>query len=70
MPVESKLGLLRKVGQNGLDADLDGLLLVVKIPAAIEVVLVDDGPPIEPFRPQNEVEGLAHRRFADVVSAH
>jgi hypothetical protein len=69
MTVESKFGLLRKIGQNRFDADLDRLLFVVKILAAMEVVFVDDGPPREPFWSQDEVEGLAHRRFADIVSA-
>jgi hypothetical protein len=66
--VESKLGLLRKVDQNRLDADLDRIFLIVKIAAAMEIVLVDDRPPIKALRPQNEVKGLAHGRFPDVVS--
>ena len=69
MTVKSKPGLLRKISQHRLDANLDWLLLIVEIAAAMKVVFVDDGPSIEPFRPQHEVEGLANRRFADVVSA-
>jgi hypothetical protein len=69
MAVKSKLGFLRKIGQHGLDAYLDRLLLTVEIATAMKVVLVDDGPAIEPLRPQHEVDGLANRGFSDVIAA-
>ena len=69
MTMEAELGLLRKIRQNRLYADLDGILLIVEIAAAMKVVLVDHGPSIEPLRSQHKVESLANRRFADVVSA-
>src|ERR1700761_6372907 len=46
MTVKSKLRLLRKIRQHGLDANLDGFLLVVQVAAAMEVVLVDNGSPV------------------------
>ena len=67
--VKSKLGLLWKIRQHGLDADLDRLLLIVEIPGAMKVMLVDHRPAIEPLGPQHEVESLANGRFPDVVAA-
>ncbi|WP_440144290.1 hypothetical protein [Bradyrhizobium canariense] len=63
--MKSKLSLLWKI----LDANLDRLLLIVKIPAAMKVMLVDHRPAIQPLGPQHEVESLANRRFPDVVAA-
>ncbi len=48
--MESKLGFLRKISQNRLDADLYRLFVVIKISTTIEVVLVNYGPSIEPLR--------------------
>ena len=36
----------------------------------MEVVLVDDGPPVEPLKAQHEVERLADRGLAHRVAAH
>jgi hypothetical protein len=69
MTVKSKFGLLRKVRQHGLDANLDRLFLMVEIAATMKVVLVDHRPPIEPLGPQHQVESLANRRFPDIVAA-
>lgn len=69
MTVKPKLGLLRKIRQHGLDANLDRLLLIVEIAATMEIVLVNHWSPIEAFRPQNEVKSLANGGLPDVVAA-
>ncbi len=50
MTMEAKLGFLRKISQDRLNADLYRLFVVVKISTTIEVVLVNDRPSIEPLR--------------------
>lgn len=68
MTMEAKFSLLWKIDENRFDADFDWFFLVIKISAAMEIVFVDDRPPIKALRPQNEIKGLAHSRFSDVVS--
>lgn len=46
MSMELQLGLRCQIGENGLDANLDRFLLRIEIPTAMEVVLVDDRPPV------------------------
>ena len=58
-----------EVGDDDLDLDGDRCVRGTQIDARVEVVFIDRWTAIQPLRSEYEVDGLEHRRFADVVIA-
>src|SRR5690606_21562692 len=69
--LEASLLLLVEPCYSGFNSNfLPPFAFGADVTAEKEVVLVDLRMPIEPVRPQNEIECLEHRRFADIVIAN
>jgi hypothetical protein len=69
MPMEAKLGLLGKVREDRFDSDWRAGAIFIEVFAAMKVVLIYDGTPIDALWPKDKIERLAHSGFADIVAA-
>ncbi len=55
MAAEAAFGFIRKIDQDSFDPNLDWNAFSVQVLAAVEIMLVDNGAPKQPFRAENEV---------------